>query len=97
MYTRPTRRLRSSTPACDTTTDPSRASGGGGGAAASECAASDGARSDEDDDSDSFHGEVDVTDTSSDDGHALAATAAAAHVSCEYLYTAPTPIAVVSA
>lgn len=75
--------LRSSTPACDTTTDPSRASGGGVAAAAGSDGASDGARSEEDDadDSDSFHGEVDVTDTSSDDGRAMAAAAAPAHTS----------------
>ncbi|KAL1428535.1 hypothetical protein MTO96_002901 [Rhipicephalus appendiculatus] len=71
--------LRSSTPACDTTTDPSRAASGATGAAAGS-EASDGARS-EDEDSDSFHGEVDVTDTSSDDGRTLVATAVPAHTS----------------
>ncbi|KAH7960149.1 hypothetical protein HPB49_017413 [Dermacentor silvarum] len=73
--------LRSSTPACDTTTDPSRAaSGGGATGAAAGSEASDGARS-EDEDSDSFHGEVDVTDTSSDDGRTMVAAAAPAHTS----------------
>nr|XP_037271872.1 SKI family transcriptional corepressor 1-like [Rhipicephalus microplus] len=71
--------LRPSTPACDTTTDPSRAASGATGAAAGS-EASDGARS-EDEDEDSFHGEVDVTDTSSDDGRALVAAAAPAHTS----------------
>ncbi|XP_075539158.1 SKI family transcriptional corepressor fussel [Dermacentor variabilis] len=82
--------LRSSTPACDTTTDPSRAaSGGGATGAAAGSEASDGARS-EDEDSDSFHGEVDVTDTSSDDGRTLVAAAAPAHTSSS---TPPSPAA----
>ncbi|CAN7986650.1 unnamed protein product [Ixodes hexagonus] len=56
--------LRATTPTCDTTTDTSRVGGGAG----TEDAGSEFGRSEDEDDSDSFHGEVDVTDTSSEDG-----------------------------
>lgn len=67
-------RLRAATPTCDTTTDTGRVGAG------AEDAGSDCGRSEDDDDSDSFHGEVDVTDTSSEDG--LSGVTRAAGVAC---------------
>ncbi|XP_040360536.2 SKI family transcriptional corepressor 1 homolog-B, partial [Ixodes scapularis] len=66
--------LRAATPTCDTTTDTGRVGAG------AEDAGSDCGRSEDDDDSDSFHGEVDVTDTSSEDG--LSGVTRAAGVAC---------------